>query len=67
MHTIADSLDIGRGKHVKKAVMNSSQFKQPGNVTPEEWILFIMTKSKYDLKRMRAAMSLRLTQGLGTL
>jgi len=64
LHTIADSLDVGRGKHVKKAVMSSSQFKRPDHMTPEEWILFIMGKNMYDLKRMRAVMSSRFTQGL---
>jgi hypothetical protein len=47
--------------------MKASQFKRPKNSTEEEWIVSIMKANKYDLKRMRNAMSGRIDNGGETL
>jgi hypothetical protein len=67
LHTANNDSDVDRAKHVKDTVMKASQFKQPKKSTEEEWIISIMKENKYDLKRMRNAMSGRIDNGGETL
>ena len=67
LQTASERLDMGRGKHVKVAVMKASQFKQPRNSTQEQWIVSILENSKYKLKRLRVAMAGKMVNGGGNL
>jgi hypothetical protein len=58
---------VGRGKHVKAAVMKASPFKQPKNSTQEQWIVSILENNKYKLKRLRVAMAGKMINGGGNL
>jgi hypothetical protein len=52
-------MDVGRGRHVKRLVMNAPLLKRcERDITEECWIVSIMEKNKYTLNRiiMRSAM-----------
>ena len=63
LHTASNSLDVGRGKHVKDAVMKAPQFKRPKDSTQEQWVVSILEKNQYTLKKLKTAMASKVANG----
>ena len=48
---------------MKDAVMKASQFKRPKDSTQEQWMVSILEKNKYQLKRLKTAMAVKMASG----
>jgi hypothetical protein len=47
--------------------MQASQFRQPRQLSEEQWVVSILEKNKYKLKRLRTAMTGKMANGGGNL
>ena len=66
LHTASNDLDLGR-KRLRATVMTASQFRKPKNATDDQWVVSILERNKYKLKRLRTAMAGKMINGGGNL